>query len=78
MAHRYFTSSRDPTLRLTEHAVTIITQLSYGKKASEVGADLGIATDTVYEVIEGARRRLGARSTAELVRLGIHHGFVDA
>jgi len=75
---RYFLSRCDPSLRLTAHNIEILAQLSRGKKANEIALSLGIVTDTVYEQIGRARRRLGAHNIPELVRLAIKHGFINA
>jgi DNA-binding CsgD family transcriptional regulator len=53
----------------------IVSLLARGKTPKEVARCLGISRDTVYEGIEDARKRLGARTTCELIavvtRLGV-------
>ena len=71
-------SRQDPNLALKGRMVEILQLIAAGRKASEISKALGIAVDTVYEHATDMRRRLGARNDAELVRLAIYHGFVDA
>ena len=72
------TSLHDRDLSLTAYRVDILRYLSTGKSPSEIAGALRIAVGTVYEHVESVRKHLGARSTAELIRMAIHHGFVDA
>ena len=71
-------SAIDPTLVLTQHRIAILTLLGRGARGPDVAQALGIGIDAVHEQVADLRRRFGARSTAELVRLAIHHGFIDA
>lgn len=71
-------STIDPTLVLTQHRVDILTLLGMGARGPDVAQTLGIGIDTVHEQVAAMRRRFRARSTAELVRLAIHHGFLNA
>jgi len=68
----------DPALFLTVGTVEMLRQLATGKRCHEISQSLGIATDSVYEHVQDTRRRLGAHSNPELVRLAIHHGFIKA
>lgn len=71
-------STIDPTLVLTQHRVDILTLLGMGARGPDVAQTLGIGIDTVHEQVAVMRHRFRARSTAELVRLAIHHGFLNA
>ena len=72
-------SSRiDPSLSITTHRAAILRELAVGNNAGEISFTLHIAECTVYEHVEEVRRQLGARNMADLVRLAILHGFVDA
>jgi DNA-binding CsgD family transcriptional regulator len=76
--HVHVASRQDPNLLLTGRMVEILRQIAAGGKASEISKALGIAVDTVYKHAADMRRRLGARNDADLVRLAIYHGFIDA
>lgn len=70
-------SRRDASVSLTAQKVRILRHLAGGMSVCEISCTMSIAVDTVYEHVEVARKRLGARSTLELMRMAIHHGFVD-
>jgi DNA-binding NarL/FixJ family response regulator len=69
-------SRLDPTLELTDRRVDIIRRLAAGRSPREIAKDLGTSVETVYEHLEVIRRRLGAHSNPEAVRIAIRHGFV--
>jgi len=70
-------SHLDPTLILTKRRVQILELLGTGARGPDVAKALGIGLDTVYEHLKVMRDRFGARSTPELLRLAIHHGFLS-
>ena len=79
MTHYVHVVSREnPDLRLTEHMVEILRLIAGGKKAREISQELGNAVHTVYEYAGDIRRLLRAKNDAELVRLAIYHGFIEA
>ena len=69
-------SRLDPTLVLTDRRVDILRRLAAGRTPREIAKDLGKSVETVYDHLEVIRRRLGAHSNPESVRIGIRHGFV--
>jgi DNA-binding CsgD family transcriptional regulator len=71
-------SRLDPTLVLTDRKVGILRQLAAGRNVREIAVALGISVYTVYEHMGVIRRRLGAHSNPELVRIGLRHGFISA
>ena len=63
--------------QLTSHQRDILRMLADGLSAKEIARKLDISSRTVeshkYQIMES----LGARSSAELIRLAIRHGIVD-
>ena len=70
-------SKRDPRIQLTPHLARMVEHLADGKRVGEIARALGTSADSVYEQLEKVRRRLGARTNPQLIRLAIHHGFLD-
>jgi len=70
-------SIRDARIRVTLRTVEIVRQLAEGKRVIEIANGLGTAVDTVHEQLDGVRNRLGVRTNPALVRIAIHHGFVE-
>jgi DNA-binding CsgD family transcriptional regulator len=66
----------DPTVVLTAKKIAILRHLAAGRSVREIAMLVGISVDTVYEHIEAIRRRVGAHSNPELVRIALHHGFI--
>jgi DNA-binding CsgD family transcriptional regulator len=56
----------------------MVAHLAEGKRVGEIARSLGTSADSVYEHLEKIRRRLGARTNAQLIHLAIHHGFLGA
>jgi DNA-binding CsgD family transcriptional regulator len=69
-------SRLDPTLVLTNRKVEILRHLAAGRGIQEIAKTLGISVETVYEHVEIVRRRLGAHSNPELIRIALRHGFL--
>jgi DNA-binding CsgD family transcriptional regulator len=73
----YIVSNLDPKVRLSRHAITILELWSQGFTALDIARKVNIARDTVYEELGTLRKRLGAKNTRQLIRLGIRHGFTE-
>ena len=73
----YVKSQLDPRIKLTRHQVNILVCMSRGRRIPALAGDLEISCDTLYEQIDGMRKKLGASTNLELVRLAIKHGFVE-
>jgi DNA-binding NarL/FixJ family response regulator len=63
---------------LTDRKVEILRHLAVGRSVAEIGKDLGLSVATIYEHIQVMRRRLGAKSSPELVRIAILLGIISA
>jgi DNA-binding NarL/FixJ family response regulator len=68
---------KEPVAKLTAHQREILRLLTDGLSAKEIAKKLDISSRTVeshkYQIMEA----LGAKSSAELVRLAIRHGVVE-
>lgn len=71
-------SRLDPRITLTNRKVEILRHLASGQSVPKIAKMLGISVETVYEHIELMRRRLGAQSNPELIRLALRHGLIVA
>lgn len=71
------TGADDPTSRLTPRQRQILQLLAKGQSAKETAAQLDISPRTVefhkYQMMES----LGAKSSADLIRLAFKHGIAD-
>ncbi|RTL32534.1 MAG: response regulator transcription factor [Burkholderiales bacterium] len=67
-----------PSHTLTPREMRALKLLATGLTVQEVALDLGVTRKTAGLVCAAVRRKLGASRTAELVRLAINFGVVDA
>ena len=52
-------------------------RMSRGRRIPALAGDLEISCDTLYEEIDGMRKKLAAKSNPDLIRLAIKHGFIE-
>ncbi|MFN0180515.1 MAG: response regulator transcription factor [Gemmatimonadales bacterium] len=71
-------SALDPSIRLTARRLAVVSLLRDGLIEKEVARRLGISLATVAEHIATAKRKLSARTSAQLVSEAIRHGFLSA
>lgn len=69
------TGVRDPTL--TPRQEEVVALVAAGRTSAEIAALLGIAPSTVETHRKAAMRRIGAHSTAELVRYALLNGIAQ-
>jgi DNA-binding NarL/FixJ family response regulator len=71
-------SSLDPVARLTPRQREILRMLAEGLSAKEIAAKIDLSPRTVefhkYHMMES----LGAKSSAELIRIAVKHGIADS
>lgn len=67
----------DPVESLTRRELDILGLLAKGRTLSEIAEALGLSYKTVANASVRLRARLGAKSTSELVRIGMEHGLVN-
>ena len=63
---------------VTRRGIRILQDLAHGLRVREIADRAGIKPDTVYEQIDNLRRRFGARTNAELVRLAVMKSVIKA
>jgi DNA-binding CsgD family transcriptional regulator len=66
-----------PTLTLTAREREVLTWISLGKFAWEIGEILGIAKRTVDEHTQAAARKLGASNRTQAVAIAIRDCLID-
>lgn len=74
---RRFAGPPDPVAELTSRQRDVLRLLALGKRMKEIAAALDISVRTVEGHKLQVMTRLGADSTADLVRIAIKHGIVD-
>jgi DNA-binding NarL/FixJ family response regulator len=65
-------NDRRPTaIRLTPNQAAVLTSLAEGFTVAEVAVHWGVSETVVYRNIEGARRTLGAQTTAHAIAIWV-------
>lgn len=62
---------RPTTIRLTPNQAGVLTSLAEGFTVAEVAMHWGVSETVVYRNIEGARRTLGAHTTAHAIAIWV-------
>jgi two-component system, NarL family, invasion response regulator UvrY len=71
-------SSPDPLKALSARDLEILRQLAEGRTLSQIADTLGIGYKTAANTCSRIKARLGAASTADLIRIAIRSGLVAA
>jgi DNA-binding NarL/FixJ family response regulator len=71
-------SSPDPLKDLSPRDLEILRQLAEGRTLSQIADTVGIGYKTAANNCTRIKARLGATSTADLIRIAIRAGLVDA
>jgi DNA-binding NarL/FixJ family response regulator len=71
-------SSFDPLEALSARDLEILRQLAEGRTLSQIADTIGIGYKTAANNCSRIKARLGAASTADLVRIAIRTGLIDA
>ena len=66
-----------PPAGLTEREMDALRLVAKGMSDAAIGRELGVARDTAHEFVEKAKRRLKARSRAELATVAAALGIID-
>jgi len=64
--------------RLSPSQVRMVKELAQGKTPEQIAAQRGIRRDTVYATLEEARKRLGARTSYEMVAIATKRRLLDS
>ena len=70
-------ASSDPLKDLSSRDLEILRQLAEGRTLSQIADTVGIGYKTAANNCSRIKARLGAASTADLVRIAIRAGLVD-
>ena len=65
-----------PPMGLTEREIACLRLVARGWSDPRIAAELGVATTTVRDFVEKAKRRLKVRSRAELTAVAVAYGIV--
>jgi len=71
-------SSTDPLKALSARDLEILRQLAEGRTLSQIADTIGIGYKTAANNCSRTKARLGAASTADLIRIAIRTGLIDA
>lgn len=66
-----------PPMGLTEREIASLRLVARGKSDGAIARELGVAASTAHEFVEKAKRRLKARTRAELVATAVSFGIID-
>jgi DNA-binding CsgD family transcriptional regulator len=66
-----------PPAGLTPREIECVALVAKGRSDQRIGETLGIATSTAHEYVEKAKRKLSARSRAELIAIAVALAIVD-
>jgi LuxR family quorum sensing-dependent transcriptional regulator len=66
-----------PPMGLTEREIASLRLVARGKSDPAIAKELGVAVSTAHEFVEKAKRRLKARTRAELVATAVSFGIID-
>lgn len=66
-----------PPLGLTKRELEVLSLVATGGSDARIGATLGVSTWTAHEYVENAKRKLGARTRAEMVALAAALGVIE-
>ena len=62
---------------LSDREIESLRLVADGCSDGEIAAALGVARSTAHDFVEGAKRRLGARTRAQLAALAVSLGIID-
>jgi len=66
-----------PPIGLTEREIACLRLVAKGHPDSGIGQILGISRTTAHEFVEKAKRRMNAKSRAEMVAIAVAMGIID-
>lgn len=66
-----------PPMGLTEREISSLRLVARGKSDAAIASELGVAVSTAHEFVEKAKRRLKARTRAEMVATATSFGIID-
>jgi LuxR family quorum-sensing system transcriptional regulator CciR len=66
-----------PPAGLTDREIEAMRLVAKGRSDTAIAAAMGVAPSTAHEFVEKAKRRLNARSRAELAAIGVAMGIID-
>ncbi|UAJ09624.1 helix-turn-helix transcriptional regulator [Glacieibacterium megasporae] len=66
-----------PPMGLTEREIASLRLVARGKSDAAIASELGVAVSTAHEFVEKAKRRLKARTRAEMVATAASFGIID-
>ena len=78
LAFRQSGGRAEPFRNLSTREFEILCLLARGETTADIAARLSLSSKTVANYATRIRTRLGVATTAELTRLAIRHGIVDA
>ncbi|WP_428334264.1 LuxR family transcriptional regulator [Novosphingobium sp.] len=66
-----------PPMGLTEREIVSLRLVAIGLPDAQIAARMGVSTSTAHEFVEKAKRRMNAKSRAEMVALAVAMGVID-
>lgn len=66
-----------PPMGLTEREIVSLRLVAIGLPDAQIGARMGVSSSTAHEFVEKAKRRMNAKSRAEMVALAVAMGIID-
>jgi LuxR family quorum-sensing system transcriptional regulator CciR len=66
-----------PPAGLTDREIEAMRLVAKGRSDTAIAEAMGVAPSTAHEFVEKAKRRLNARSRAELAAIGVAMGIID-
>jgi len=68
----------DPSRQLSDREREVLAWTAAGKRQADIAVTLGLSGRTVENHLRAARRRLGASTTAQAIKVAVRNGELDA
>jgi len=66
-----------PPMGLTDREIFSLRLVASGLPDAQIGARMGVSSSTAHEFVEKAKRRMNAKSRAEMVAIAVAMGIID-